>query len=350
MNKINLGKGRYIGHGFPAYIVAEVGINHNGDMDLAKRTIIAAKESGADAVKFQNYKTEDFVPIKTVKHDYYSQGIRVQEYQYDMFKRYELSDDHVIDLKNFCDKIEIDFHSTPTNFSGVDLLKKIGVNVLKNGSDYLTNLDLIKYMGLTEIPTVLSTGMALLGEIDDAVHVFKQTGNSDLILLHCTSKYPTPPQDVNLRKIPVLSTAFGVLSGFSDHSEGEWASVGSVCFGSVWIEKHFTLDKNLPGPDHNFSCDKIDFTRLVEGVRVLEQSLGVSALGPTESEAFSRENYRLSCAINKDVDSGYVIDESDIVFLRPGHGFPPKSKDFLIGREVRKPVKAYLPIMPGDLY
>lgn len=332
MQIINLGT-RKIGAGHPAYIVAEIGINHNGDMELAKKTIIAAKDAGADAVKFQNYKTEDFVPIKNLEYEYISQGKKIKEFQYDMFKRYELSDEQVCELKEFCDQHLIDFHSTPTNFQGVDLLKKIGVSVLKNGSDYLTHLDLISYMGTSGLPTVLSTGMALVGEIADAVQTFRGTGNKDLILLHCTSRYPTPAEDINLKKIKTLRETFGVVSGFSDHSEGPWAAVGSIAYGATWIEKHFTLDRNLPGPDHRFSSDSQDFRSMVEGARFMEKAIGISYLGPTEYENESRENFRLSCCAAKDLFEGHVIEQDDISYFRPGKGLEPKYKYALLGRK-----------------
>ena len=341
---------REIGPKLPAYIVAEIGINHNGDMDLAKKTILAAKEAGADAVKFQNYKTEDFVPIKTVEYEYLSQGKLVKEFQYDMFKRYELNDEQVKDLKDFCDKNNIDFHSTPTNFQGVDLLKRIGVLVLKNGSDYLTNLELVEYMGKSGMPTVLSTGMALVSEIDDAVSIFKNTGNRDLILLHCTSSYPTPVEDVNLKKIKTLRDAFGVMSGFSDHSEGSWAAVGSIAYGAVWIEKHFTLDKNLSGPDHRFSCDSKEFSQLLEGVRYVEKAIGVAHLGPTEREQVSRDNFRLSCCAARDLNQSDIVMDSDIIFIRPGTGIPSKNKDFLVGRKIKKAIKAFSVLKTEDFF
>lgn len=327
-------KNRKIGIGFPVYIVAEIGINHNGDMELAKKTILAAKDAGADAVKFQNYKTEDFVPIKNLEYEYISQGKLIKEFQYDMFKRCELSAEQIIELKIFCDNHSIEFHSTPTNFEGVDLLKKIGVAVLKNGSDYLTHLDLIEYMGKSGIPTVLSTGMAAISEIDDAVNVFRSTGNKNLILLHCTSSYPTPAEDVHLKKIQTLKDTFGVVSGFSDHSDGPWAAVGSITYGAAWIEKHFTLDKNLSGPDHAFSSDPQEFAQLVAGIRYMEKSVGEPHLGCTKNEYHSKEKFRISCCAARDLMKGQILTEHDISFFRPGNGIIPKNKYLFLGRKI----------------
>ena len=348
MNCIKIGSHK-IGSGYPVYIVAEIGINHNGDMKLAKKTILAAKTSGASAVKFQNYKTEDFLVCRNLKHTYTSQGKEISEPQYEMFKRYELSDEQVRELKEFCDENEIDFHSTPTSFSGVDLLKDIGVSVLKNGSDFFTNLELIKYMGKTGLPTVLSTGMAAVSEIDEAVRTFRSTGNNNLILLHCTSSYPTLPEDVNLKKINTLRVSFNAIVGFSDHSRDVWAAVCSVMYNSAWIEKHFTLDKTLPGPDHQFSCDPEELKRLVEGVRVIEKSIGGETLGPTLNEETSREGFRLSCASKVDLKKGDIIARGDIIFVRPGTGIPPKDVGIILGKRINKDVNAHA-IFSHDMF
>jgi len=348
MKVIRIGE-RVVGEGNPAYVVAEIGLNHNGDMDLAKKTILAAKESGADAVKFQNYKTDDFIIDKKLSHEYLNGGKKIIESQYEMFKRYELSDNQVIELKDFCDINNIDFHSTPTNFDGIDLLKKIGVKVLKNGSDYLTNIELIEYMGKSGLPTVLSTGMALTSEIDDAVRGFRETGNNQLILLHCTSRYPTPAEEVNLKKINTLRDAFCCVVGFSDHSEGAWAAVGAITYGACWIEKHFTLDKNLPGPDHRFSSDANEFAQYVEGIRYIENSIGLAALGPTEHEQKSRNDFRLSCCASGNLLSGHIIADKDIVYLRPGTGIMPKNKELLIGRKLNKNLNHGVKVLLEDI-
>lgn len=215
------------------------------------------------------------------------------------------------------------------------------MNVLKNGSDYLTNLDIVEYMGKSGLPTVLSTGMAIISEIDDAVNIFRSTKNDNLILLHCTSCYPTPAEDIHLMKIKTLKDTFGVVSGFSDHSEGAYAAIGSVSYGSAWIEKHFTLDRNLPGPDHRFSSDPKEFKELVEGVRYIEQAIGKSYLGPTENEKHSRENYRLSCSSNKKLKKGEILKVEDIIFLRPGYGIAPKFSRCLIGRTIIRDIEPF---------
>ena len=258
MKPIAVGKTRKIGTGEPCFLVAEIGINHNGEMALAHREIDTAAASGADAVKFQNYHTESFVSDRSLTYEYVSLGTTVVESQFDMFKRCELRPEALLELRQHCEERGVVFFSTPMDEEGVAELVREGVTLLKNGSDCLGHLPLIRCMARTGLPTVISTGMATHEDIDDAVQAFRDAGGHDLILLHCTSAYPTPVADVNLRKIPALAQAYGCLVGFSDHTDGIVAAVGAVTLGACFIEKHFTLDKNLPGPDHRFSADPAD--------------------------------------------------------------------------------------------
>jgi N-acetylneuraminate synthase/N,N'-diacetyllegionaminate synthase len=339
---------RLIGNDMPCFLVAEVGINHNGDLDLAKKSIAAAVAAGADAVKFQNYRTEDFVTDKSLTYEYISQGKPVVESQYEMFKRCELTKEALHELKSYCDSLKVNFHSTPTSKSGVQDLLEIGTSLLKNGSDYLTNLPLIRYMGESGLPTVLSTGMATLAEIDDAVRTFRSTGNNQLILLHCTSSYPTPPEEVNLRKIASLASAFGCLVGFSDHTDGITSAIGAAALGTCWIEKHFTLDKDLHGPDHRFSADPTEFKNLVIAVRTLEKNLGQPQICPTPSEQKGRYEFRLSCVTNSHLAAGHILTEVDISFHRPGNGIPPAHSYLLIGRRLTHDLEANCVIHPSN--
>ncbi len=339
MFKKNIKIGRKtIGRSQPAYIVAEIGINHNGDMELAKKIIAAAKVAGADAVKFQNYQTEDFLSDRNLTYHYVSAGVEMEEPQYDMFKRCELTQADMIEMAACCRQHDLDFHSTPTSKQGIDMLCELGSPVLKNGSDYLVNLELIQHMGKTGLPVVLSTGMATLAEIDDAVRFFAETGNRQLVLLHCTSSYPAHPDDINLRRINSLRHAFGALVGFSDHSEGVIAAVAAVASGACWIEKHFTLTKDLPGPDHRFSADPAEMAELVRAVRDAEAMIGSAAIIPCPTENVSRQNFRLSCVAAQNIDKGTIISRDDIIFQRPGTGYPPKMVDFLIGMKTNKQI------------
>lgn len=347
MRPIQIGS-RLIGPGSPCFIAAEIGINHNGNIELAKKSIDAALKAGADAVKFQNYRTEDFISDESLTYTYESKGQKVTESQYDMFKRYELTDEQLLEIKSYCDRIGTVFFSTPTGKEGIDLLVKIESPLLKNGSDYLTHLPIIRAMAQTGIPTVLSTGMSTLSEIDDAVREFYNAGGKDLILLHCTSLYPTPAEDVNLSRIPTLGATFGCPIGFSDHTRGTTAAIGSVSLGACYIEKHFTLDRNLPGPDHCFSSDFQEMQELVNTVRTVEKNLGTSLLGPSRSEDSSRNEFRLSCVAARNLERGQLVAEEDIRFCRPGSGLPPKALRWLVGRRLGRDVKKGATLLPED--
>ena len=339
MSEFRIGNSTYAA-GRPALIAAEVGINHNGDLQLALDCIDEIADAGADAVKFQNYRTEDFVTSRELTYTYKCGGSTITEPQYEMFKRCELTPDMLARLKERADKRGLLFHSTPTSAAGIEQLVRLGVKLLKNGSDYLTNLPLIQAMGRTGLPTVLSTGMATLAEIDEAVRAFRETGNKQLLLLHCTSAYPTPASDVNLRKIPALASAFDCAVGFSDHTDGVIAAGGAVALGACWIEKHFTIDKSLPGPDHHFSCDAIELRQLVRAVRYTEKALGSSRIGPAASEQLGRRDFRLSCVASHAMAVGHRIEECDLDYRRPGTGVAPNQRQMLLGRRLKANVDA----------
>jgi N,N'-diacetyllegionaminate synthase len=340
--------GRRIGPGAPCFIAAEVGLNHNGDLALAHRAIDAAVAAGADGVKFQNFRTEDFVTDRTVTYEYVSQGETVVEAQYDMFKRCELPESAWVELKRHCDDLGVVFFSTPTSEAGVDQLVRIGAPLLKNGSDYLVHLPIVRAMARSGVPTVLSSGMSTLAEIDDAVRAFRGAGGTDLLLLHCTSSYPTPPEDVNLRRLPALQAIFDLPVGLSDHSWGTIAAAGSVVLGGCFVEKHFTLDKGLPGPDHRFSADPDELRALIAAVRTMETALGTSAVGPAPSELAGRRDFRISCAAARPLAAGQVLGSDDLAFLRPGTGLPPAAADWIVGRTLARPVAAGRALEPAD--
>jgi N-acetylneuraminate synthase/N,N'-diacetyllegionaminate synthase len=349
MQTVYAGK-RLIGPGQPCFVAAEIGINHNGDMALAHRAIEAAAAAGADAVKFQNYRTEGFLSDHSQTYSYVSQGKLVTESQFSMFKRCELLTLQLDELKAHCDHLGIGFFSTPTGIDGVRDLERLDAALIKNGSDLLTHLDMIRVMASTGLPVVLSTGMATLGDIDDAVTAFREAGGRELILLLCTSSYPTLPEHVNLRRIPVLAASFGCLVGFSDHTEGIAAALGAVALGACFVEKHFTLDRELPGPDHRFSSDPAEFAALVRGIRQLEAGLGEATLGPTAAEALGRREFRLSCLAARALPAGTRLAAADIVFRRPGHGLPPKLRDALVGLVLQQDVEAGKVFEWGDFH
>lgn len=347
MKTVNIGK-RQIGEGQPCFIAAEIGINHNGDPNLAHRSIDAAADAGADAVKFQNYRTEDFLADRTLTYQYVSGGRSVTESQFDMFKRCELAPEYLRELRDHCEGRGVVFFSTPTSAEGVEELVRLGVPLLKNGSDYLVHLPLIQTMAQTGLPTVLSTGMATQAEIADAVNAFRQAGGMDFILLHCTSSYPVPAADVHLRRIPALAAVFDCLVGFSDHTEGNVAAIGAIALGACFIEKHFTLDKNLPGPDHRFSADPGEFRSLTEAIRTMEKNLGSGEFQPASSEELGRRDFRLSCVAARELPEGHSLTPSDIAFRRPGSGFLPKEAGKLLQCILSRNIRAGHVFSPED--
>jgi N-acetylneuraminate synthase/N,N'-diacetyllegionaminate synthase len=341
---------RLVGPRQPVLLAAEIGINHNGDMALAHRLIDLAADAGADAVKFQNYRTEDFISNHELTWSYVSEGRKVTESQYDMFKRCELSPTALAELHAHCRQRQILFFSTPTGESGVADLVRVGADMLKNGSDYLVHLPLIRAMAATRLPTILSTGMALESEIDDSVTAFRAAGGTNLVLLVCTSAYPTPLSDARLRRIGVMQERFRCPVGFSDHTEGIVAALGAVALGACMVEKHFTVDKQMAGPDHRFSADPDELAALVAGVRALEQALGAAGdLGPTPAENEARKGYRLSCVAARDLPAGHRIEPTDVAFRRPGTGFLPKDVSQVVGARLIEAVTAGHVFVSTDL-
>jgi N-acetylneuraminate synthase/N,N'-diacetyllegionaminate synthase len=326
--------GKRLGGG-DCLVIAEVGINHNGDMALARECIAAAAQAGADVVKFQNYRTEDFISDRALAISYTSRGKTITEPQYDLFKRCELSREHLGLLKQECERRHVIFASTPTSAEGVRDLVDVGVPLLKNGSDYLVHLPLIRAMGETGLPTLISTGMGTREDIDEAVRAFRATGNRQLVLLHCSSLYPAPAEQVNLARMPALAAEFGCAVGYSDHSQGTAAAIGAAALGACAIEKHFTLDRDLPGPDHHFSMDPAELAELVRQVRVVSRSLGSAQIAPAAGEWRNRDEYRLSCVAAHPLAEGQRLAAADVAFRRPGTGMRPALADRLVGRVLR---------------
>jgi N,N'-diacetyllegionaminate synthase len=322
------------------YVIAEVGINHNGDLELARQLIDMAAAAGADAVKFQNFRTEDFIADRELTWSYEVDGQTVSELQYDMFKRCEFIGERLAAAAAHCRARNIDFAATPTGQSGIDECMALGAAFLKNGSDYLTHLPIIRAMGRTGLQTVISTGMATEAEIEDAVAAFRDAGGRDLVLLHCVSLYPAPANTLNLNRIASLERRFGCPVGFSDHSEGIAAAGAAAALGAVAIERHVTLDKAMPGPDHRFSADRAELRALVASIRTIEAALGDGRIGLTEHEAAAQRMHRLSCIAARALSRGSVLREADIEFRRPGEGLPPKAAGSLIGRRLKRDVRA----------
>ncbi len=327
---------KWVGEGEPCFIVAEIGINHNGDVNLAKRMVDTAAECGVDAVKFQTFKAEGFVASTSGSYTYRSQGKEVTESMYEMFKRLEFSEEEWKVIFEYCKDREITFFSTPQNPSDLDfLLSLVRLPVIKVGSDDLTNLPLLEYYASKRLPMILSAGMAVIGEIEDAINAVRSAGNDDLIILHCVSSYPADAGEVNLREMKTIEQAFGVIAGFSDHTIGPVAAIGAVALGAKVIEKHFTLDKDLPGPDHWFSANPQELREMVNNVRFIEKALGSSVIAPTQKEQEMRSIARRSIAAKGDIGKGEIITEEMLTVKRPGTGIPPKFISYIVGRKAK---------------
>lgn len=331
-------KNRNIGENYPCFIVAEAGLNHNGDIRIAKKMIDICKQCSVDAIKFQTFKAEDFCNPKE-EYTYVVDGKEITENQLNMFSRCEFSKEDFKELKDYCEEKDIIFFSAPQNISDLDMLMKLGVPAIKVGSDDLTNLDLLAYYSKKGLPMIISTGMAYISEIDEAVRTVLNY-NKELAILHCISSYPTRNEEVNLNKIKTLKKQYpDQIIGFSDHSEGIYASMGAVALGAKIIEKHFTLDKKMMGPDHRFSADPKELKELVDGVRFIEKALGTSQVGPAESEIAMRDIAHRSIVAAKDINKGEIFSEENLTMKRPGTGLPSKYLKYLIGKKSNMLIK-----------
>lgn len=334
MKDVSIGS-RMIGEGHSCFIIAEAGINHNGDLETALEMVDAAADAGVDCIKFQTYKAESFCSGRDDQFEYMSQGKVVRESMLELFKRHELSAHDFERLFAHAEERGVIPLSTPCDQPSVDLLEALDVAAYKIGSDDLVYHDLVSYIAGKGKPVIFSTGMGNQAEIDQTLKVVRATGNDDVIMLHCVSVYPTPPDQVNLQKIPALRGQFDVQVGYSDHSEGTEALVGARALGAVVLEKHFTLDRGMRGPDHWFSSDPVELKLLVDRVRHMETLLGVEALQPTDGEIEMRQLARRSIVAAHDLAIGHVIERTDLAFQRPGTGLPPEEAQHLVGRKLR---------------
>ena len=325
---------RAVGEGEPCFIIAEAGVNHNGDVNLAKKLIDVAREAGADAVKFQTFTAERIVTRYAEKAEYQKRTTRKEESQYDMLTKLELSEKVHFELKEYANRQGIMFLSTPYDKESVDLLVRLGVSALKISSADITNHPLLAHMATKSLPLILSTGMSTLGEIEEAVEVITNGGNEQLILLHCNFNYPTKMEDVNLRAMLTLKQAFGFPVGYSDHTMGIEVSLCAVALGAGVIEKHFTLDRNLPGPDHGASLEPAELKDMVVKIRNIERALGSLIKRPSGEEVQNREVCRRSLVAATDIPQGTIITSDMLAAKRPGTGISPKHVKALVGHKV----------------
>lgn len=322
MKNITIANRKIFRNGEP-FIIAEAGINHNGSLELAFKMIEEAKNTGADCVKFQTFRAEEFVGDPSQTYTYTSQGNEITESMLAMFKRYEFSRSEWISIKKKCDDVGIIFLSTPQNITDLDLLMELGIEAIKVGSDDFTNLPLLKAYSKTGLPLIASCGMANLAEVHQALDTIGAFDGYPTILLLCTSQYPTPPVDANLNKLKTLSNLFPeLIVGFSDHTQGTIAAPIALGLGAVIFEKHFTLDHNLPGPDHWFSEDVASMKVWVQTIRIAYEMLGSSIIKPTAAEECMKVLARRSVVALCDIEAGEALTPHNIGLKRPGNGLP----------------------------
>lgn len=330
--------GKKIGPTHPPYIVAELSANHNGDIERAKKIIVAAKEAGADAVKFQTY-TPDTLTIDSNKSDFLIKSGLWSGYKlYDLYSEAYTPFEWHKPLFEFCKEIGITCFSSPFDESAVDLLESIDCPAYKIASFEMVDLPLIEYVASTGKPMIISTGMANNEEIQEAVNAAKDSGCKDIILLHCISSYPAPPEQSNLLTIPDISNKYKVLSGLSDHTLGTTVSVAAVALGACFIEKHFTLNRLEKGPDSSFSLEPDEFTELCHSTKTAWSALGEIGYGRKESEKENRI-FRRSLYVVNDIKRGEEITKYNTRSIRPGYGLPPKYLPKCLGRKVLKDIE-----------
>lgn len=340
------------------YIIAEAGVNHNGSLDLAFALVDSAVEAKVDAVKFQTFKTENLVTKIAKQAIYQMENIGTETSQFEMLKKLELPHEAFVQLKNYCDKKQIEFLSTPFDRESVDfLIDKLKIKTVKIPSGELTNAPFIHYIATKRKPIILSTGMATMADIHEALSFIayglaypsqkvdvesvqqfyltseaKNLLNEYVTILHCTTQYPTPYGDVNLRAMNYLKEELQVAIGLSDHSEGIYTSVGAVALGAKIIEKHFTISRKLPGPDHLASLEPDELKEMVQAIRVIEQTLGDRCKRPTVNEVKNQIAARKSLVASKTIQVGEIFTEENLTVKRPGSGMEPSKLWSLLGK------------------
>jgi N,N'-diacetyllegionaminate synthase len=340
MKKISLRQDRYL-KVMPmskVFIIAEAGVNHNGSPELAKKLIDAAVESGADAVKFQTFKADKLVSKYAQKADYQKQTTSVEETQYEMIKKLELDENAHRVLINYCKDKEVMFLSTPFDHDSIDLLISFEMPIFKIPSGEITNLPYLRHIGSLGKEVILSTGMANLNEVQDALEVLIKAGTSKekITVLHATTEYPCPIGEVNLRAMQTIKAAFGVKVGYSDHTQGIEVPIAAVAMGACVIEKHFTLDRTMEGPDHKASLEPDELKAMVQAIRHIEQALGDGVKRPSESEQKNISVARKSILASRPIKMGETFSDNNLIVKRPGNGISPMRWDEIVGHKATR--------------
>lgn len=329
------------------YIIAEAGVNHNGKLDLALKLCDAAKEAGVDAVKFQTWKTENIVTAHARQAAYQTENTGKEESQYDMLKNLELSYDHFRTIQNYCKRIGIDFLSTPDEEESLEFLVSLGLPFIKVGSGEVTNIPYLRKIGACKMPVILSTGMSNIGQVATAYDTLLQAGAKEVSLLHCTTNYPCPMDEVNLKAMVTLRDAFKCHVGYSDHTMGTEVPVAAVALGAEIIEKHFTLDRTMEGPDHKASLEPAELKLMVQQIRNIEAALGDGIKRPNKSEAENAKVVQKSILAKRTIKKGEVLSEDNLVAKRAGAGISSVHWDVVVGTkalqdyDVDEPIKLY---------
>jgi N,N'-diacetyllegionaminate synthase len=331
------------------FIIAEAGVNHNGSLDMALQLVDAAKQSGADAVKFQSFKADQLATRSAHKAAYQERTTSQAESQFDMLKRLELDRAAHERILRHCEDRGIQFLSSPFDLPSIDLLAEMNLPVYKIPSGELTNEPYLRKIGAKGKPVILSTGMATLGEVEEAINTLRAAGAGQLTLLHCVTEYPAPYAEVNLRAMHTLKLAFGLPVGYSDHTPGIEVSIAAAALGAEMIEKHFTLDRSLPGPDHAASLEPGELKAMVTAIRNVEAALGTGIKAPAPCEIPNISVARKSLVAARSLPAGHKLQEQDLNIKRPGNGLAPKLMPALVGRTLRVAVERDALIRWDDL-
>jgi len=317
-------------------IIAEAGVNHNGEIALAKNLIDIASHAGADIVKFQTFKTENILEANAPKAGYQIQTTGIEESQFEMVKKFELDFESHIELMEYCKIKNIEFLSSPFDLDSIDVIQRLGLEIFKIPSGELTNLPYLRKIGKIGSMVILSTGMADLAEVESALNILIDSGTNkeDITILHCNTEYPTPFEDVNLNAMLTIRDKLGVDVGYSDHTTGIEIPIAAVALGATIIEKHITINRNLKGPDHKSSLEPHELKNMVTAIRNIEVALGDGIKKPSSSEIANKDIVRKSIHIKKSLPKGHIIESSDLVMKRPGYGISPMLMDSLIGRKL----------------
>lgn len=317
------------------FIIAEAGVNHNGSLELARKLVDVAVEAGADAIKFQTFKADKLVSKGAQKANYQKQTTSAEESQHEMIKKLELDEAAHRELIHYCKEKQILFLSTPFDHDSIELLKNFGMQIFKIPSGEITNLPYLRHIGGIAKEVILSTGMSDLGEIEDALDVLVQSGvaKEKITVLHATTEYPCPIGEVNLRAMQTIRAAFTVKVGYSDHTQGIAVPIAAVAMGACVIEKHFTLDRSMEGPDHKASLEPDELKSMVQAIRLVERALGDGIKKPTESELSNIKVARKSIVAERRIRKGEKLTESNLAVKRPGTGLNPMRWDEVIGTE-----------------